>query len=74
MQSVNDIIHRALTDKKKKLRENVEIKISKTDIEEIEMRFDKPKLLVALAILYAKANADKNGEFCISSVALGAWV
>lgn len=74
-QSVNDIIHRALTDKKK-LRENVEIKISKTDIEEIEMRFDKPKTkLVALAILcYAKANADKNGEFCISSVALGAWL
>ena len=74
-QSVNDIIRRALTDSKK-LKENVEIKISKADIEEIEMRFDKPKTkLVALAILcYAKANADKKGEFCLSSVALGAWL
>jgi hypothetical protein len=52
------------------------VKINKQDIANINKRFDNMNTkLVALAMLcYAKAHANKQGEFSISSVSLGLWL
>lgn len=73
--NVNDIIDKVFEDKKP-LKTGRTVKISTADIDEINRRFDNKKTkLVALAMLcYAKANADKDKEFSVSSVALGAWL
>jgi len=51
------------------------VKINKRDVEIINSRFDNKKTkLIALAMLcYAKAYANKENEFHISTVALSAW-
>jgi hypothetical protein len=73
--NVNKIIYQSLEDKQR-LKDNVIVKINQKDIDEINKRFDsKNTKLVALAILcYAKAYADRDRDFNISSVALGAWL
>lgn len=73
--NVNGIIYQALEDTQR-LRDNVVIKINQTDVGEIKKRFDsKNARLLALALLcYAKANANQNKEFFISSVALSNWL
>jgi hypothetical protein len=72
---LNSIIQRAIADKKE-IADNVEIKISKEDIEEINKRFDKYNTkLTAFAILcFAKKHADKNGIFYMSLIGLSNWV
>lgn len=72
---LNVIIDKALADKNP-LTENIIVYINENDIQEIIKRFDsKNTRMVALAILcYAKIHANKNGEFSISSVAIGAWL
>lgn len=72
---LNSIIQRAFNDKKEIL-DNVEIKISKEDIEEIKRRFDKYNTrLTAFALLcFAKKHADRNGIFYISRVGLSNWI
>lgn len=73
--NLNNIIRNAMKDKQR-LRDNVIVHISDDDIENIVRRFDgKNVRKVALALLCcAKATADRDGEFCVSSVSLGAWV
>jgi hypothetical protein len=74
--NVNNIINRVFdSDTAIKLK-SPSVKINKQDLMEIMKRFDDNKTkLVALAMLcYAKAHADKMGEFNISSVGLGAWL
>ena len=73
--SVNNIIYKVLEDKTR-LKDNISIKINKADIEEINRRFDKKNTkLTALALLcYAKACANRDKEFDISSVALSNWL
>ena len=73
--NVNDIIEKALRDRRR-LRGDTPLRIGGTDVREITRRFDSRKTkLVALAVLcYAKAFADRDREFALSSVALGAWV
>jgi hypothetical protein len=72
---LNSIIQRAFTDKKE-LSKNIEIKISKEDINEIVKRFDKYNTrLTAFAILcFAKKHADKNGMFYMSRIGLSNWI
>lgn len=72
---LNSIIQRAYNDKRP-IAENIEIKISKEDIEEINKRFDKYNTkLTAFAILcFAKKHADKNKNFYISLVGLSNWI
>lgn len=72
---LNSIIQRAFVDKHE-LSENIEIKISEEDIEEIKKRFDRFNTrLTAFAILcFAKSHADKNGIFCISGIGLSNWI
>ena len=55
---------------------NVEIKLSKFEINEIKRRFDKYNIrLVAFALLcYAKKFADKNGVFTLSLCGLSGWL
>ena len=73
--NVNNIIYQALEDKQR-LKDNVIVKINQNDINEIDKRFDsKNTKLVALAMLcYAKAYADRDKEFTISSIAMGSWL
>jgi hypothetical protein len=73
--NLNNIIYQALDDKQR-LKDNVVIKINQHDIEEINKRFDsKSTRLTALAMLcFAKAYADRDKEFNISSVALSCWL
>jgi len=72
---LNAIIQRAFYDKHN-LVENVEIKISKEDIDEIFNRFDKSNTrLTAFAILcFAKKFADKDGMFYMSRIGLSNWI
>ena len=72
---VNQIITRAYESPNSTFNSPV-IKINKQDIVNIKDMFDGHKVRkVALALLcYAKAYANKNREFYISSVALGAWL
>jgi len=73
--NLNNIIYQALDDKQR-LKDNVVVKINEKDTQEINKRFDnKNTKLVALAMLcYAKAFADRDKEFSLSSVALSAWL
>lgn len=73
--NLNKIIYHAVADKKR-LKDNIIIKINDKDIKEIINRFDsKNTRLTALAILcYAKAYANRDGEFTLSSISLGAWI
>lgn len=73
--NVNNIIYQALEDKRR-LKENVIIKINNNDIFEITKRFDSKNCkLVALAILcYAKCYANRDNEFIISATALSNWL
>ena len=72
---VNQIITRAYESNNPTFKSPV-IKINKQDVTKIKDSFDGHKVRkVALALLcYAKVHANKNREFCISSVALGAWL
>lgn len=73
--NLNDMIQKAVDDKER-LKDNFVIRINENDIYEINRRFDNPKTkYVALAILcYAKANANRDKEFELSSVALSSWL
>lgn len=73
--SVNSIIYSAVADNTK-LRGITLVYITQSDIDEIEMRFDKKKCkYVALAILcYAKVTANKENEVVISTTSFGNWV
>lgn len=73
--NLNNIIRKAMNDKSR-LRDNVVVRISGKDVIEIGRRFDGRNVrMLALAMLcYAKANANRDGEFSISSVALGCWI
>lgn len=73
--NVNNIITSVFKDNER-LKDYVNVKINKRDIDEINKRFDsRVTKLVALAMLcYAKAHANGNKEFSISSVALSAWI
>lgn len=72
---LNSIIQRAYNDKHG-IAENVDIRISKEDIDEIVKRFDKYNTrLTAFAMLcVAKKYADKNGIFYISRIGLSNWI
>jgi len=72
---LNSIIQRVFKDKKE-LAENIEIKISNKDIEEIIKRFDRYNTrLTAFAILcFAKKHANKNGTFYMSRIGLSNWI
>ena len=74
--NVNNIINRVFDTDKAVLLKAPTVKINKQDISEIKKRFDDSKTkLVALAMLcYAKAHGNKDGEFNLSSVGLGAWL
>lgn len=71
----NEIIDRVFDREKSTTLESHIVKINKNDIENINRRFDSKKTkLVALAMLcYAKAHANKNGEFNISMTSLSSW-
>lgn len=72
---LNSIIQRVFKDKKE-IAENIEIKISNNDIEEIIKRFDRYNTrLTAFAILcFAKKYANRNGMFYMSRVGLSNWI
>ena len=72
---VNSIVSRVFNAKDSTLKSPV-VKINKQDVAEIKKRFDNKKVrFTALTFLcYAKAYADKNGEFRLSSVGLSAWL
>lgn len=73
--NLNGIIYRAAEDKSR-LKDNAIIKINQGDVDEINSRFDsKNTKLVALAVLcYAKAYANRDKIFSVSSTALSEWV
>lgn len=73
--SVNSVIYRVM-DQNVKLRSGTDVFISKEDVKQIESRFDTRCVrLTALALLcYAKAFADRDGKFNISTAALGNWI
>ena len=73
--NLNNIIRKAMNDKSR-LKDNIVVRINGKDIIEIGRRFDGRNVrLLALALLcYAKANDNRDGEFYISSVALGSWI
>lgn len=72
--NVNDIITSARS-RSDRLKDNVTLYISETDINRIVRLFDsKNTRKLALALLcYAKVYANKNGEFDISLSALAGW-
>ena len=73
--NVNDIIDRVFDSKLPGLKSMI-VKINKQDIKNINKRFDnKTTKFVALAMLcYAKAHANRDGEFNISSVSMSSWL
>lgn len=73
--NVNQIIYKAKEDKRR-LREDVVIRVSAKDLKEITDRFDNSKTRkVALAILcYAKAAADRNNCFDLSILSFCSWL
>lgn len=73
--NINNIIRKVMQDKQR-LKDNIAIYVSEDDVAQITRRFDNKNVRkLALALLcYAKANADRDGEFSISSVELGAWI
>ena len=74
--NLNDILNRVYDVENYISLKTTKVKINRLDIDNINERFDNKKTkLVALSLLcYAKAKADKSGEFSISSVNLGAWL
>ncbi len=72
---LNSIIQRALKDRRK-IVEDVNIRISNNDLEEIIKRFDRYNTrLTAFAILcFAKKYANKDGSFYISRIGLSNWI
>jgi hypothetical protein len=72
---LNSIIQRAYNDKHE-IADNIEIRISKEDIEEINKRFDKynTKLTAFAMLCFAKKYADKNGIFYMSRIGLSNWL
>lgn len=72
---LNSIIQKAFTNKNV-LIDDIQINISKSDINEIARRFDTYNTrLTAFAILcYAKVHADKHRVFCISVNGLSNWI
>lgn len=72
---VNDILNRVFDSKIDTTLKSPVVYINQQDINEINRRFDCDKVkFVALAMLcYAKAHADSNNEFTISSISLGDW-
>lgn len=72
---LNACIDNAFGDERR-LTENVIVRVSEEDINEIKRRFDNKKTRkVALAILcYAKTFANSKGEFRISQVSFADWV
>lgn len=73
--NVNRLIYKAESDKRR-LREDVTVRISKKDINEITDRFDSLKTRkIALALLcYAKATADSDNCFDISVQSFCNWL
>ena len=73
--NVNDIIDTVFERNSPNLK-SPEIKINKNDVKNINKRFDnKNTKLVALAVLcYAKAFANEDGEFSLTSVGLSSWL
>lgn len=73
--SVNSVIYRVM-DQNAKLRSGTDVFVSKEDVEQIKSRFDTKNVrLTALALLcYAKAFAERDGKFNISTAALGNWI
>lgn len=73
--NVNQLIYKAEKDKRR-LREDVTVRISERDIEEITSRFDNDRIRrTALAILcYAKVAADKDNCFDMSIEMLCHWL
>lgn len=73
--NVNDIAIRAAEDRSK-LRSPESVNISCDDVSIIVKLFDAPRVqCCALALLcYAKVNANKNGEFPMSSIPFSNWV
>lgn len=72
---LNSIIQKAIKDKKK-LIDNIEIRISENDIKEIIKRFDKYNTrLTAFAVLcISKKYATKDGIFYMSRIGLSNWI
>lgn len=72
---VNTIIYHAINDKRK-LNEDIVVKISKNDFKRITECVDRKNTqITALALLcYAKVFADSDSEITISSVDLGNWL
>lgn len=73
--NVNQLIYKAERDKRR-LREDVTVRISERDIQEITSRFDNDRIRrTALAILcYAKVTADKDNCFDMSIEMLCHWL
>ena len=73
--NLNQVIYKAGEDKRR-LREDIIIRVSGKDLKEITDRFDNPKTRkVALAILcYAKAAADRDNCFDLSVVSFCSWL
>lgn len=73
--SINTIIYQATADNAK-LRGDIPIFINQSDIDAINMRFDKKNCkYLALAILcFAKATANSDGEVTVSTAGFGHWL
>lgn len=73
--NVNDIVSGA-RECKDRLKDNVIVRVSESDVNGIVKLFDNQKSRrLALALLcYAKAHANRDGEFDISASALAEWV
>lgn len=73
--NVNRLIYKAESDKRR-LREDVTVKVSQSDLDEITSRFDSARTRkVALAMLcYAKAAADQDNCFDLSIESFCNWL
>ena len=71
----NDIINRVFDTEKGAELKTAVVKVNERDVKNINSRFDNKKTkLVALAfICFAKAHANKLGEFSLSMSSLSAW-
>lgn len=73
--NVNDIVT-AARNHKERLKDNVIVRISESDVNEIVRLFDSRNARrLALALLcYAKVYADKDGVFDVSMASIGEWI
>lgn len=73
--NINRIIFKAQEDKRR-LREDVVVRVSQKDLDNIAERFDNPKTRrIALAMLcYAKVAADSANEFELSIISFCNWL